>query len=102
MRVGWNLGNSEGDMSAVQEHHPLLVLLRASYRNVMSYKDVSEEFLESNWFASEMNETESLLFYALVPKEKVDFFFQLVADFNAQQSTKAKVQVAVLNIEKTN
>lgn len=73
-----------------------------SYRNVMSYKDVSEEFLESNWFASEMNETESLLFYALVPKEKVDFFFQLVADFNAQQSTKAQVQVAVLNIEKTN
>lgn len=73
-----------------------------SYRNVMSYKDVSEEFLESNWFASEMNETESLLFYALVPKEKVDFFFQLVADFNAQQTTKAQVQVAVLNIEKTN
>lgn len=73
-----------------------------SYRNVMSYKDVSDEFLESNWFASEMNETESLLFYAFVSKEKVDLFFQSVADFNAQQPTKARVQVAVLNIEKTN
>lgn len=73
-----------------------------SYRNVMRYKDISDEFLESNWFASEMNETESLLFYAFVSKEKVDLFFQLVADFNAQQTTKTHVQVAVLNIEKTN
>ncbi len=73
-----------------------------SYRNVMGYKDVSEEFIESNWFASEMNETESLLFYAFVKKENVDLFFQLVADFNAKQETKVQVNVAALNIEKTN
>ncbi|MDI9258291.1 hypothetical protein [Flavobacterium sedimenticola] len=73
-----------------------------SYRDVTSYKDVSEEFIETNWFASEMNETESLLFYAFVKKENVDLLFQWVADFNAQQPTKAHVQVAVLNIEKMN
>ena len=73
-----------------------------SYRNVMGYKDVSEEFIETNWFASEMNETESLLFYAFVKKENVDLLFQLVADFNTKQETKAQVNVASLNIEKSN
>jgi hypothetical protein len=73
-----------------------------SYRKVTGYRDVSEEFIESNWFASEMNETESLLFYAFVKKENVDLLFQLVADFNAKQETKAQVNVASLNIEKSN
>ncbi|MEO0046951.1 MAG: hypothetical protein RL705_2142 [Bacteroidota bacterium] len=73
-----------------------------SYRNVTGFRDVSEEFIESNWFASEMNETESLLFYAFVKKENVDLIFQLVADFNAKQETKAQVNVASLNIEKSN
>lgn len=73
-----------------------------SYRKVTGYRDVSEEFIESNWFASEMNETESLLFYAFVKKENVDLLFQLVADFNAKQETKAQVNVAALNIEKSN
>ena len=73
-----------------------------SYRKVIGYRDVSEEFIESNWFASEMNETESLLFYAFVKKENVDLLFQLVADFNAKQETKAQVNIASLNIEKSN
>ena len=73
-----------------------------SYRKVTGYRDVSEEFIESNWFASEMNETESLLFYAFVKTENVDLFFQLVADFNDKQETKAQVNVASLNIEKSN
>jgi hypothetical protein len=73
-----------------------------SYRKVTGYRDVSEEFIETNWFASEMNETESLLFYAFVKKENVDLLFQLVADFNAKQETKAQVNVAALNIEKSN
>ena len=68
----------------------------------MGYKDVSEEFIETNWFASEMNETESILFYAFVKKENVDLLFQLVADFNAKQETKVQVNVASLNIEKSN
>lgn len=73
-----------------------------SYRKVTGYRDVSEEFIESNWFASEMNETESLLFYAFVKKENLDLLFQLVADFNAKQETKAQINVASLNIEKSN
>ena len=40
-----------------------------SYKEVKGYKDISEEALENNWFASEINETESILFYAFVKKE---------------------------------
>jgi len=43
-----------------------------SYKEVKGYKDISEEGVESNWFACEMNVTESILFYAFVKKENVD------------------------------
>ena len=46
-----------------------------SYRKVTGYRDVSKEFIESNWFASEMNETESLLFYAFVSVGLRSHFF---------------------------
>jgi len=73
-----------------------------SYKNVVGYNDVSEEAIETNWFASEMNETDSILFYAFVDKENVDLFFEIVKDFNAKQETFSQIHVASLNIEKSN
>ena len=73
-----------------------------SYREVTGFRDASEDALESNWFASELNENESTLFYAFVKKENVDLLFRLVDEFNAGQETLSKVHVAVLNIEKSN
>lgn len=73
-----------------------------SYREVKGYRDATLDAVESNWFASEMNENESMLFYAFVKKENVDAFFTLVEAFNVQQESQSKVHVAVLNIEKSN
>jgi hypothetical protein len=73
-----------------------------TYKEVRGYHDISAEAIESNWFASEINETDSLLFYAFVKKENVDKLFGFVANFNENQKMVSKIHVAVLNIEKSN
>ena len=73
-----------------------------TYKTVTGFKDLSEEAIESNWFGSESNENESILYYAFVKKEKVDSFFELINTFNTEQKTATNVHVAVLNIEKSN
>jgi nitrogen regulatory protein PII len=73
-----------------------------SYKNVIGHNDISEESIETNWFASEMNETNSILFYAFVNKENVDLLFDLVKDFNNKQETASHIHVASVSIEKSN
>lgn len=73
-----------------------------TYKEVKGYKDLSWEAIESNWFAGEIPETESTLFYVFIKKEKVDTVFDLVEEFNKKQETLSKIHAAVLNIEKSN
>ncbi len=72
-----------------------------SYKDVTGFRDLSEEQIESNWFAGEMHESQSIIFYAFVAEEKSDQFFNLVDKFNAKQKTLSKVHAVVLNIEKS-
>ncbi|PKP12677.1 MAG: hypothetical protein CVU08_09345 [Bacteroidetes bacterium HGW-Bacteroidetes-3] len=73
-----------------------------SYKDVTGFRDLSEESFESNWFAGEMDESQSIIFFAFVKKENVDIFFAKADEFNAKQKTMSKVHVVVLNIEKSN
>jgi nitrogen regulatory protein PII len=73
-----------------------------SFKEVTGYRDSTEDAIESNWFSSEMNQTESIVFYAFVKKENVDMLFKLINDFNDKQKTMSHIHVAVLNIEKSN
>jgi hypothetical protein len=73
-----------------------------SYQAVTGFKDISEEAIESNWFGSEMNENESIFYYAFIENGSVDPFFELVNDFNTQQKSLSNIHVAVVNIEKSN
>jgi nitrogen regulatory protein PII len=73
-----------------------------SYQEVKGFQDTSKVEAETNWFGSEMNETDSFLFYAFVKKENVDVVFDLVGVFNQKQETQSKIHVAVVNIEKSN
>jgi nitrogen regulatory protein PII len=73
-----------------------------SYRDVNGFKDSSEEAMEGNWFATNMQENESVLFYAFVEKGNVDTVFDIVAKFNEKQKTASHIHLAMLNIEKSN
>jgi hypothetical protein len=72
-----------------------------SYRDVKGFKDNSEDAIEANWFANNRQETESILFYAFVKKEKVDALFELVEAFNKIQVSKSNIHIAVLNMERS-
>ena len=73
-----------------------------TFKEVKGFTDLSEEAIESNWFAGNIHETESILFYAFVKKENIDPLFDLVNDFNANQESQSNIHIAVLNIEKSN
>ncbi len=73
-----------------------------SYRDVKGFRDASEESLESNWFGSEMNETDSVLFYAFILQQNLDALFEEVAAFNKKLESISKVHLAVLSVEKYN
>ena len=73
-----------------------------SYREVTGYRDTSEDAIESNWFGTEMNENESIMFYAFVEKENVDMVCSAITEFNAKQQTLSHIHSAVINIEKSN
>ncbi|WP_264559396.1 hypothetical protein [Flavobacterium sp. N2270] len=73
-----------------------------SYKDVIGFRDSTEDALESNWFSAEMNQSQSILFYAFVKKENVDRLFESINDFNTKQETLSHIHVAVLNIEKSN
>ena len=71
-----------------------------SYKNVKGFKDNSEDALEANWFAGNVQETESVLFYAFVHENKIDELFHMVKEFNSEQVSKSNIHIAVLNIER--
>lgn len=73
-----------------------------SYTDVKGFRDLSQESVGNNWFAGDMNDSQSIIFYAFVAEEKADQLFNAVAEFNKQQRTLSKVHVVVLNIEKSN
>lgn len=77
-------------------------VLSYSYRDVKGYRDSTEDAVETNWFGSEMNETEAILFFAFVVKENVDKLFELVNEFNKEQKALSNIHVASLNVEKQN
>jgi nitrogen regulatory protein PII len=73
-----------------------------SYKNVKGFRDASEEGVETNWFGSELNETDSMMFYAFIVQQNLDALFEEVTAFNAQQKTVSKVHLAVFSVEKYN
>lgn len=73
-----------------------------SYTDIKGFRDASEENVSSNWFASEMNENQSIMFYSFAEEEKTDLLFKYVNEFNETQKTISKVHVVLLNVEKSN
>lgn len=96
-------------ITAIQQFEKDIILLLKksdvktfSFKEVKGYRDSTEDAVESNWFSSEMNLTQSILFYAFVKKENVDTLFDLISTFNEKQKALSHIHIAVVNIEKSN
>ncbi|WP_339702745.1 hypothetical protein [Algoriphagus aquimarinus] len=76
-------------------------ILSYSYQYVVGFRDSSLEDLESNWFGSEMNESESILFFIFIRKEELDVLFEKFIKFNEESDSVSKIHISVLGIEKS-
>lgn len=73
-----------------------------SYRDVKGFRDASEEGVETNWFGTEMKETDSVVFYAFILQDYVNTLLEKVTEFNKKLESTSKVHVAVIAVEQYN
>jgi hypothetical protein len=73
-----------------------------TYKSVTGYRDDSLNAIDSNWFATEFNENESILFFAFVHEKVLNETIELIQLFNKQQETLSRIHFATLNIEQSN
>src|SRR5690606_36380675 len=70
-----------------------------SYSSVTGYRDSTQEGVSRNWFATEMNKTESLLFFAYVSAETSQIVSEAIKALNTTCDIHPKVHIAVTPIE---
>jgi nitrogen regulatory protein PII len=73
-----------------------------SYQKVTGFRDSSKDSVNSNWFASEMNEIESIMFHVFTTNENAEKIFSLGRNFNEELVDLSKVHVSVINVEQSN
>ncbi len=77
-------------------------VLSYSYNNVIGYRDSTLDDVAGNWFASELNKDESLLFFAFVNTEISEMVYESIKKFNSENGTGSSIHIAVSPIEKSN
>lgn len=73
-----------------------------SYNSVVGYRDSTQDAVDTNWFGTEMNKTESLLFFAFVADETSENVFVAIEALNKTGNLHSRVHIAVTPIEKSN
>lgn len=93
--------------SAAFEEHCKSILKEAgvgsySFYETRGFMDFPNDLTNDNWFATEVDETASILFFAFVKADTTAVVFELVDHFNKQQQTVSKVHCLQFDIEKSN
>lgn len=77
-------------------------VLTYSYTSVTGYRDSTKDSVSRNWFATEMNKAESILFFAFVNEETSNRVFDAIEELNTTCDLRSKVHIMVIPIEKYN
>lgn len=86
----------------IQEMLKVTNITSYTYQQVTGFSNNSEEAIESNWFASDKKENESIMYYAFVKEATVGVLFDAIAKHNAEQDFITKIHIAALAVEKIN
>ncbi len=70
--------------------------------DVSGFRDNTLDAVSTNWFATEMNKSKSILFYVFVKEEKAAHVFKNVNVFNETLESDSRIHIAKLNIEQFN
>lgn len=77
-------------------------VLTYSYNSVIGYRDSTQDAIGENWFGTEMNKTDSLLFFAFVSDEISEKIFESIEKLNKSCDLHSRIHIAVTPIEKIN
>lgn len=77
-------------------------VLSFSYAPVTGYRDSTQDSMSKNWFGTEMNKVDSLLFFAFVPEEVSETVFEKIEQHNENCTQESRIHISVLPIEKHN
>jgi nitrogen regulatory protein PII len=73
-----------------------------SSTNVLGHVNQNDPNLEDNWFGGDVQNYQSILYFALLPKEQLDNVFEAVERINAKAQSKSKIHLSVMGVERTN
>ena len=77
-------------------------VLSYSYNKVVGYRDSSLDSIGGNWFASELNKDESLLFFAFVTSGASEKVYENIEQYNKDCDLGSQIHIAISPIEKSN
>ena len=69
--------------------------------HIEGYKDVPSVIAHSSWFPSEKGGANSIMFFSFTEDEKIDLFFSLVKEFNANVKSNNPIHAVVAPIERS-
>lgn len=72
-----------------------------TYKDAVGYRDLSGSSVQENWFANDMHEGMSIVFFAFVSNESIDMVFDKVSEFNEDAESFSHIHVAALPIERS-
>jgi hypothetical protein len=73
-----------------------------SSTNVLGHVNHNDPNLEDNWFGGDLQNYQSILYFALLPKEQVESVFEAVEQINAKAESQSRIHLSVLGVEQTN
>lgn len=77
-------------------------ILSYSYTGVTGYRDSTQDEVSSNWFGTEMNKVESLMFFAFVPEPAAEQVFSEIEKINGEADLRSRIHVTIAPIDKHN
>lgn len=77
-------------------------VLTFSYTPVVGYRDSTLDAMSKNWFATEMNKVDSLLFFAFVSSEVAENVFNAIEKTNETCNQESRLHIVISPIEKYN
>lgn len=72
-----------------------------SYTSVKGYKSQGKQISLESWFATQVRESDSLLFTVFVPDENVEKVYHYIEKFNQKREFFSRIHLASLDIEKS-
>tara|TARA_B100001109_G_scaffold254484_1_gene254287 strand:+ start:4077 stop:4382 length:306 start_codon:yes stop_codon:yes gene_type:complete len=73
-----------------------------SSTNVLGHVNKHDPNLDDNWFGGDVQNYQSILYFALLPETQLDQVFNEVEKINEKAQSQSKVHLSVMGVERTN